>query len=196
MKFLFLFIIFLIQGCFSTPKIQADDICEVLDEKVSWFQSVDQSEKKWDVDKSLILAFIHQESRFESNALPPKDSFFGLFRSSSAYGFAQVKEKTWEWYQVKTNHHNAKRNEFSDVVDFIGWYVNKSSQRLKINNNDVVKQYLAYHEGQGGYEQKTYQQKPWLIRVAKKVKRRADLYKKQLKTCEAQLSKNTPWSFF
>jgi hypothetical protein len=81
----------------------------------------------------------------------------------------------------------ADRDNFEDAIDFIGWYTNGSQQRLKISKWDAYKQYLAYHEGRGGYERKAYQGKPWLKNVAKKVKLRAHWYNQQLKTCEADL---------
>ena len=62
---------------------------------------------------------------------------------------------------------------FDDSIDFIGWYTHGSQKRLKVSKWDAYGQYLAYHEGRGGYERKTYQGKPWLKNVASKVKRRA-----------------------
>jgi hypothetical protein len=37
---------------------------------------------------------------------------------------------------------------------------------LGISRRDAYRQYLAYHEGQGGYKHRTYEKKPWLIKVS------------------------------
>jgi hypothetical protein len=49
--------------------------------------------------------------------------------------------------------------------------------------SDTYHLYLAYHEGQAGFERRTYESKPWLLEVAKKVKRRAELYEQQYQSC-------------
>ena len=49
--------------------------------------------------------------------------------------------------------------------------------------SDAKKQYLAYHEGHGGFERGSYRKKAWLLSVSDKVNRRANSYKKQLKRC-------------
>ena len=41
---------------------------------------------------------------------------------------------------------------FKDSVDFIGWYINKTSKILKISKNDAYRQYLAYYKGWGDYK--------------------------------------------
>lgn len=133
------------------------------------------------------LAIIYQESRFRARAKAPKDTLLGFIpwgRKSSAYGYAQVKDTTWEWYIDKTGNWGADRDDFEDVTDFIGWYGNKSHRRLGISKWDAYRQYLAYHEGHGGYARKTYLKKPWLIRVARKVKRRAERYRAQIARCQ------------
>ncbi len=113
--------------------------------------------------------------------------FILLPRVSSAYGYAQAQDPVWEEYQDERGHSGADRDNFEDSIDCIGWYTNGSQQRLKASKWGAYGQSLAYHEGCGGYEQKTYQGKPWLKNVAQKVKRRALRYNKQLRTCQADL---------
>ena len=108
-------------------------------------------------------------------------------RISSAYGYAQAKDSTWEWYVEKTGNRGADRDDFEDAVDFIAWYVHMSNRMLGISKWDAYSQYLAYHEGQGGYRNKSYNGKPWLIKVAKQVKARAGSYHTQLARCESTL---------
>lgn len=186
-RLFFVLSLFFITACNSilhTPRIKANNICNVLDQHRSWNQSLENVEKNWGVEKNLVLAFIHQESRFQSNARPGKDAHIANNTPSNAYGFAQVKKETWEWYQFKVQNHHGVRDNFHDAIDFIGWYINVSTKRLNISKRDVLRQYLAYHEGHGGFERKTFIKKPWLIAVAKKVSRKAQTYKKQLRNCD------------
>ena len=78
----------------------------------------------------------------------------------------------------------ADRDEFADAIDFIGWYCNLSYTRCGIKLNDAYNQYLAYHEGQGGFSRKSYQRKKWLKNVATRVNQRAKAYAGQLNRCE------------
>lgn len=192
-------LLFILSGCFSTSTLlETENICSLLDEKISWYQSLKKSEAIWNVDKSLQLAFIYQESRFVSDAKPPRERILGvpLYRLSSAYGYAQVKSETWNWYKLKTENNNAKRDNFADVTDFIGWYATQSKKLSNIAKNDIYNQYLAYHEGHGGFNRKTYLDKSWLMKVAKKVVNKANFYKKQLASCSKRLDKNTAWTLF
>ena len=80
-------------------------------------------------------------------------------------------------------------NDFDDAIDFIGWYNDQSSRRSKISKSDAYNLYLAYHEGQGGFNRKTYRSKKWLIKVARKVQGQSKKYQSQLSGCEKSLKK-------
>ena len=62
-----------------------------------------------------------------------------------------------------------------------------SSRSLGINKSDIYSQYLAYHEGRGGFKRKTYNKKTWLKQVAGKVKRQSQRYQGQLNRCKVRL---------
>ena len=147
----------------------------------------------------LQLAIIYQESHFASNAKPPRNKIFGVIpgaRPTTSFGFTQAKKATWDWYQLKTGNNSAKRDNFADAVDFVGWYINQSLLRSKISKTNAYRQYLAYHEGHGGYNKKTYENKAWLINVAKNVEKKSNTYKSQLSQCRTKLDKNRVWIFF
>ena len=116
-------------------------------------------------------------------------------RPSSAFGYAQVIDSTWEWYKTSTLNSNASRANFKDVTDFIGWYVNKSEKILGIQKNDAFNQYLAYHEGHTGWKNKNYINKNWLINAAKNVNKNNKIYNKQLIDCENKLNKRGIFGF-
>ncbi|MCH5376811.1 MAG: lytic transglycosylase, partial [Planctomycetes bacterium] len=104
-------------------------------------------------------------------------------RQSSAYGYSQALDDTWDQYRRETGHRGAKRNRMNDASDFMGWYMNKSYQKNGIPLNDARNQYLAYHEGQTGYARGSHNQKSWLIRVADGVDQRSQMYAAQLSSC-------------
>ena len=106
-----------------------------------------------------------------------------LGRQSSAYGFSQALDGTWEQYQRETGKRRAKRDRIRDASDFIGWYMNKSYERNGIHPSDTRNQYLAYHEGHAGFARGTYNGKSWLLNVADDVDARARLYQAQLASC-------------
>ncbi|RMH16569.1 MAG: hypothetical protein D6698_09510 [Gammaproteobacteria bacterium] len=179
----------LIAGCATAPPANVDNICQIFREKPRWYRYTLQSYKKWGVPVHVQMAILHQESRYDGHARPARKHFLGIptVRPSSAYGYAQVKDETWDWYRRKTGHWTARRDDFEDAVDFVGWYGLQTYLRLRISKWDAKNLYLAYHEGHGGYEQKTFQKKPWLIHVADKVEYRARRFRKELATCRASL---------
>ena len=104
-------------------------------------------------------------------------------RQSSAYGYSQALDGTWDEYRRETGKRSAKRDRIRDATDFMGWYMNKSREKNGIPLTDARNQYLAYHEGNTGYARGTYRSKTWLLRVASKVEARSQMYQTQLATC-------------
>ena len=196
---LIVFLSALLSGCFSTPAVKVNNICNLMDEEVSWYRAIKASEKKYGAPAHVQLAIIYQESNFASDAKPPREKLFGMvpwFRPTTAYGFAQAVDDTWEWYKLKTGNKNADRDDFDDAADFVGWDMTQSSKRSGITMSDAYNQYLAYHEGHGGFNKKSYRKKPWLTKIAKKVDGNAKRYKQQLKQCASALDSNRVWKFF
>lgn len=180
----------LLTACSTAPPANITNGCDIFEDKNGWYRAAVQSSEKWGVPVDVQLAIIYQESRFVDDARPPRERLLWVIpwgRASSAYGYAQAKDTTWDWYIEKSGNRGADRDNFADAVDFIGWYVNTSHRMLGLSKSDTYNQYLAYHEGHGGYKRKTYNQKPWLIKVAKKVENRAGLYQAQLAQCESRL---------
>jgi len=187
----------IVVGCSNSPPKNINDSCEIFREKDDWYDDAKDSFERWGVPIQVQLAIIHQESRFKYDAKTEMEYFLWVIpvgRKSSAYGYAQVKDETWDWYIKSTRNWGADRDDFDDAVDFIGWYGKMSYDKLKISKWDAKNQYLAYHEGHGGFKRKTYNSKPWLINVAAKVDKNARKYSAQLKTCEDEL--NSSWWFW
>jgi len=187
-----LFLVSLIAACAGRVG-NINDACDLLADKRNWYKELNKASLEWNVPKSTILAFIHQESKFKANAKPPRKRLFGIIptvRPSSAYGYPQALDTTWSEYRKATGGVFSQRDDFGDATDFIGWYINGSKLRLGLVVEDVKGHYLAYHEGRGGYENRTFSNKGWLLAVADKVQRRAANYSAQLAQCEDRLSRN------
>ncbi len=179
----------LLAGCATAPSNPAN-VCSMFREKDDWYAYARQAHRKWGVPIPVQMAIINQESSFDAAAKPPRYKFLGLiplWRPSSAYGYGQVKNTTWDWYIQKTGNRGADRDEFEDVVDFIGWYAEQSRRQLGISRHDAYRQYLAYHEGHAGYRRGTYQAKFWLQRAARRVAASAWRYRRQLNRCQSYL---------
>jgi hypothetical protein len=184
-------------ACSNAPPQNIKNSCDIFEEKDGWYADAHDSYEKWGVPVHVQLAIIYQESRFVHDAKPPRKKLLWVIpwtRLSSAYGYGQIKDSTWDWYRDSTGNRWADRDDFEDVVDFIGWYGNLSHRTLGISRWDAYNQYLAYHEGHTGFKRQTYRNKAWLTRVARTVDDRAKSYGAQLKQCEDSLDKG--WWFF
>lgn len=188
----------LLYGCTTTPPSNQDDLCAIFKEKDDWYEEAADASKQWNSPIPVMMAIMHQESRFQSKAKPPRMKILGFIpgpRPSDAYGYSQAKKSTWAGYQRSSGNYGADRDDFDDAIDFIGWYNQTSYKRCNIRRNDTYHLYLAYHEGHGGFNRRTFKSKSWLKRVAKKVSARATRYTRQLKACEKDLIKSPWWSF-
>jgi len=172
-------------GNFTAPN-NLDDACAVVAERPSYLRAMQATERKWGVPVHEQMAIIHQESKFIGNARTPHQYALGVIpmgRQSSAYGYSQALDGTWEEYKSATRRSGAKRDRITDATDFMGWYIDGTTNELGIAKTDVKDQYLAYHEGRAGYARKSYKGKPWLVNIAGSVERRSEMYRKQLATC-------------
>lgn len=198
MRALFLLATLLLAGCASTPPSKPGDLCAVFDEKDDWFDDAVDSEKKWSIPIPVMMSTIFQESGYQAKAKPPRRKILWIIpwkRPSSAYGYAQVLDQTWENYQDKAGSIFSDRDDFGDAIDFVGWYHDGSARTLGIPRNDAYRLYLAYHEGQKGYQRGTHAKKPWLLETARKVDGRAKTYATQLAKCRDDLDGPWWWPF-
>ena len=136
------------------------------------------------------LAFMYQESTFRAKAKPPRRKLLGFIpwrRLSSAYGYAQVLDGTWEQYLRNTGEYWRVRHDFADATDFIHWYILQAVKTNGISTSDARNLYLNYHEGPTGFARKSYTKKPWLVKTATNVQLRSQTFREQYQRCEASL---------
>jgi hypothetical protein len=179
-------------GCATSQPSDINNLCAIFDEKRGWYRDADEAHREWGSPIPVMMAMMHQESRFVARAKPPRRKILGFIpgpRPSDAYGYSQALGSTWKSYIHSSGNYGADRDKFEDAVDFVGWYNHQSARRNGIPRSDAYRLYLAYHEGHGGYARRTYKNKQWLLGVARKVQRRATLYQQQLARCEAELKR-------
>ena len=170
----------------GTAPRNLDNACSIVEQRPHYLRAFKTAERHWGVPVNVQMAVIHQESRFKANAKTPMRFFLGIIprgRQSSAYGYAQALNGTWEEYKKSTGRFVARRSNIRDATDFMGWYMNNTKRRNGVPLSDAKNQYLAYHEGQTGYARGSYRKKSWLMSVANKVSSRAYKYKTQLRQC-------------
>lgn len=163
------------------------NICTILEERPSWRRHLQRAYSKWDVPIYVLMATIYQESKFVAHARPKNyDHIPGQRKKkylSSAYGYAQAIDSTWKIYKEVSKNRNARRYNFADAVDFMGWYMDTSYQKNNVSKHQADLLYLNYHEGWLGYSSGAYKQKKWLLKVAQKVQAMSLSYKRQLYKC-------------
>lgn len=180
----------LVAACGSNkyaPPRNLDDACSIAGERPAYLRAMQRTEQKWGVPVAVQMATIYQESKFVGNARTPVRYALGVIpmgRQSSAYGYSQAIDGTWEDYKREHGGWGARRDDIRDATDFMGWYFAETREKLGIPVTDVRNQYLAYHEGRTGYSRGSYKRKDWLLRVSREVADRAVLYDAQLRACD------------
>jgi len=170
---------------FSAPR-DLENACSIVRERPKYYSAMKVTERRWGVPVHVQMAIIHQESKFIGDAKTPHNYLLGVIpvgRQSSAFGYSQALDGTWEEYQQDQGRRSARRDRISDATDFMGWYMDQSEKGLGLSKWDARNNYLAYHDGRSGFARGTHNEKPWLIAVADRVAVRSTMYQTQLQSC-------------
>lgn len=189
-KYLVLVILSLLTSCASEKVNKADDLCEVYNKNYHWYRSAYHAQKKHNIDATIIMSVMAQESNFTYDARPGKKyvlNFIPWGYQTSAKGYGQVIDGAWDDYRKQSNKWFQSRHNFDDVTDYIGWYLNKASNKLHLNRQDSYHLYLAYHQGITGYKRHDEKHNKQLNLIAKKVERNTNRYQNEFKQCQNAL---------
>lgn len=190
-KYLRLAIVGLVASCgsgggnFTVPR-NLENACALVAERPAYYRAMQSTKQRWGIPINVQMASIHQESKFLGNARTPHQYALGIIpigRQSSAFGYSQALDGTWDEYVAETGKRRARRDDIRDATDFMGWYMHNTAQRLGVPKTDAQGQYLAYHEGRSGFVRKSYLAKPWLVTVSANVGARSEMYRQQLAAC-------------
>jgi hypothetical protein len=180
-------------SCVSSPPENLANICEIFEDRRSWYKAAKKAERRWGIPTAVNMAFIYQESAFRAKAKPARNRFLWIFpgrRPSSAFGYAQALDGTWREYEKNSGNSRASRSSFSDAIDFVAWYNSNSTRMSNIERDNAMHLYFAYHEGNGGYQKGSYRDKRWLIDTASRVQTNASRFSMQLDGCRRELDKS------
>ncbi|HCL64637.1 MAG TPA: hypothetical protein DIC56_07300 [Rhizobium sp.] len=176
-------------ACAKAPS-ETRNACAIFEQRDglfnNWRRAAVKTEREYGVPVPILMATIYTESGFRKNARPPRTKLLGFIpwkRQSSAYGYSQALDGTWERYQRETGRGGARRTDFSDAMDFIGWYHKQSSIKNGIALNDPYQLYLAYHSGHAGYEKGSWRNNREALQGAKRFTEITYTYARQLQSC-------------
>ena len=98
----------------NAPPSTTTDVCKIFKERYSWYKAAKKTEKRWKIPIPVSMAIIKQESSFIADARPQRTKLLGFIpwkRVTSARGFAQAVDGTWQMY-LEGPHSN--RNAISN----------------------------------------------------------------------------------
>ncbi len=186
LKFLPLLVVLPLTGCVTAPPKSPGNACAIAQQYPKWYYNSLDSYKKWGVPISVQWAFIRKESSFIADARTPMQYVLGFIptgRQSTAYGYAQALDGTWDEYQKETGRSWASRTSFADAVDFIGWYATRAQRIAGISKDNAYQLYLAYNQGVYGYMKGSYKGNQFLLKYARETQDIAYRYASQLRRC-------------
>lgn len=178
-----------LSACASPPE-KINNVCAVFDQKDGWISnwqsSAKRAERRHGVPVPILMATLRKESGFKARARPPRRYYLGFIpgpRASSAYGYSQALDGTWSEYVAATRNFGARRSDFADAIDFVGWYHARSARTLGIAPDDAYNLYLAYYSGHAGYRRGDWRSNAGLQNYARQTAEMADRYAAQLAQC-------------
>src|SRR5690606_14947187 len=87
-------------GNYKAPR-NLDNACAITAERPAYLRAMRDAERRWGIPIAVQMATIHQESKFIGNARTPHQFALGIIpigRQSSAFGYSQALDGTWEEY--------------------------------------------------------------------------------------------------
>ncbi len=182
--------VMLILSACAKPPSQTRNACAIFEQRDdlfnNWRRAAQNTEREYGVPVPILMATIYTESGFKANAKPPRTKLFGFIpwkRRSTAYGYSQALDGTWDRYQRETGRYGARRTDFADAIQFIGWYHRQSNIKNGIPLNEPYQLYLAYHSGHAGYSRGSYRSNSEALQGAKRFTNIAYTYSRQLQSC-------------
>ncbi|RAI04382.1 hypothetical protein DLJ53_08065 [Acuticoccus sediminis] len=187
---LILFGLLALAGCGSAPPSSINDVCAVFSQRdgffTDWYKDAQRTERRYGIPVHVLMATMRVESGFDGDARPPRKKFLGVVpwkRQSTAYGYSQALNGTWDQYRRETGKSLARRTNFSDSVDFVGWYYSKTVEKYGVPRDDAYSLYLSYRSGWSGFGRGVWQNDNGAKKSATRTANFAMNYRSQLRGC-------------
>ena len=179
--------VILLTGCVSTSvPSNTNNICQIFDEKRSWYRSAARSEREWGIPVPTLMAVIYKESSFRATARPPRTKILGFIpgkRLSTSLGYSQAKVETWDDYVKATKRRTASRTNFADSIDFVGWYLNRAVRHLGVTAANTEALYASYHVGLSGYQAGAWRNSASITNSIATFQQQVQRYDSQYRAC-------------
>ena len=150
----------------------------------NWQSAAERAERKYGISVPVLMATVRKESGFKPHAKPPRTKLLGFIpwkRASSAYGYSQALDGPWDQYELETGNWSARRSNFADAVDFVGWYHSKTVDKYGVAPDDAYRLYLAYYMGWAAYGRGDWKNDSGVQKYAQATHEMAQRYAGQLK---------------
>lgn len=182
--------LFALAACGGSPPSSINNVCAVFDQRDGffndWYATARKAERRHGIPVHVLMATMRVESGFDGDARPPRHKVLGVVpwkRKSSAFGYSQALNGTWAQYRRETGRTMARRGDFSDAVDFIGWYHAKTAKKYGVHSHDAYNLYLGYRYGWSGFARGAWRGDPGGHKTAAKTASIANSYALQLRNC-------------
>jgi hypothetical protein len=176
-------------GCASKPS-NINNVCAVFAQNNGWVgnwqRAARSAERKYGIPAPILMATIRIESGFQQRARPPRRKLLGVIpwrRQSTAFGYSQALDGTWDEYRRATGNRMARRTSFADAIDFVGWYHLRSHQLNGIARTDAYNLYLSYYAGHAGYRRGVWRSNSGMQAAARRAANMANQYAAQMRRC-------------
>lgn len=180
----------LVAGCGRSPPSTINDVCAVFSQRDgffnSWYADARRASRRHGIPVHVLMATMRVESGFDGDARPPRKKLLGVVpwkRPSTAYGYSQALDGTWDQYRRETGRPMARRTDFTDSVDFIGWYYAKTVKTYRVPRDDAYSLYLSYLSGWSGFGRGSWRNNSHALKTAARTQNFADTYAYQLRGC-------------
>ena len=110
----------ILTACITAQPRNITDVCAIFEENRNWYESASSSEDRWGIPIGVNMAVIYQESSFRARAKPERKRILWVLpgpRASSAYGYAQALDSTWDDYKSMSGRTRASRSDFNDAIE-------------------------------------------------------------------------------
>src|SRR5690606_28715647 len=85
---LLVLLVCLLTGCVTQPPRNINNVCHIFREYPKWYSDTLSVQHRWRVPVAVQMAILHQESKFNATAQPPRTHLFWVIpwtRPSTAY---------------------------------------------------------------------------------------------------------------